>query len=264
MPINLDEYTFDKLESDLEAILRLQSILLQAAEGQRVGEIATEYKQLRSALLQDNTYKEVTPKFLRRYRDLESMWPAFKSFSAQWEPRRQEIREQFEPLFAEAERLELFNSMASSSQFAPKNAIYDSSAWNGATQPQERLAAIKSLMPIARNAIEQLISTLDVPNHNGGPQLDETEEAISQLRQLHIALGKILEAADEGKLWESLNEGLATETASYARRAAKALRDDPIPYALSAAVLAILTACGIPGIGGYLAGVALNMRKKQN
>jgi hypothetical protein len=262
MPINLDDYTFDKPESDLDAMLRLQGILLQAAEGTQTGEPALEYTKLRRALLQDLTYEDVIPKFVRRYRDLKSMWPAFKSFSAQWEPRRQEVREQFEPLLAEAERLELFNSMAASDQSAPRNELYDSFAWTGATQPKERRAAIRSLLPIARNAIEQLIATLDVANHNGGPRLDETEEAILQLRQLYTALGKILEAAEEGLLTDSLNDGLTTEAARYARRAAKALRDDPIPYALSATVLAILSACGFPGIGGYLAGVALNMRKK--
>jgi len=35
-----------------------------------------------------------------------------------------------------------------------------------------------------------------------------------------------------------------------------------MPYAASAMILAILTACGVQEIGGYLTGVALSMKKK--
>ena len=72
----------------------------------------------------------------------------------------------------------------------------------------------------------------------------------------------MLTAADDGKLADVFNNGLPSEAARYAKRAAKALRDDPMPYAVSATILAIMTACGIPGIGGYLTGVALSMKKK--
>ena len=60
---------------------------------------------------------------------------------------------------------------------------------------------------------------------------------------------------------EAFNEGLATETARYAKRAARALRDDPVPYTIAASVLALLTACGLPGIGGFLSSVAIQMKK---
>lgn len=253
MPLSLDDTQFD---NDLEALLRLQDILLQAVEGARGAELDHEYKELRRLLLEDDTYSDVIPTFVKRHRDLGSLWPALKSFSPQWEPRRVEVRNQFENTLEKAERLEL--------SVKPSNAVegYDSSAWTGAIKGIDRVRAVQTLLPIARNAVENLIGVLVAPRHNGGPPLDETVAAIQCLRELHRTLGEMLTAADEGKLSNAFADGLPTEAARYAKRAARALRDDPMPYAVSATVLAIMTACGVPGIGGYLAGVALSMKKK--
>jgi hypothetical protein len=66
---------------------------------------------------------------------------------------------------------------------------------------------------------------------------------------------------DSGRFEDDLGQSLAAEAARYAKRAARALRDDPMPYLWSALLLGIFEACGLPGIGGYLGGVALNVRK---
>lgn len=253
MPLALNDTQFD---NDLDALLRLQAILLQATEGGRGAELDHEYQELRRLLLGDHTYSDVIPTFVRRHRDLGSLWPTLKSFSPQWEPRRVEVRNQFEGALATAERIEFFGKPGD----AP--AGYDSSAWTGAIKGADRVKAVKTLLPIARNAVEHLIATLEAPRHNGGPPLDEAVAAIEALRQLHRTLGEMLVAADEGKLTDAYNGGLPTEAARYAKRAARALRDDPMPYAVSATILAIMTACGMPGIGGYLTGVALSMKKK--
>lgn len=254
MPFELTDTPF---ENDLDALLRLQDILLKAAEGARDDELNHEFEVLRKMMLADPTYKEVIPPFIRRHRDLGSLWPAFKSFSPQWEPRRVEVRKQFEPALEIAERAELFVT----NDPAPPG--YDSAAWTGASKPADRINAVKTLIPVTLLAIEQLIASLEAPNHNGAPPLDGTEEAIQQLRTLYTVLGALLAAADDGRLFDALNEGLATEAARYAKRAAKALRDDPIPYAFSAMILAVMSACGIGGgIAGWLAGVAINMKRK--
>ncbi len=94
MPLQLSETIF---ENDLDALLRFQDILLKAAEGARDAELSQEFEVLRKMMLADPTYEKVVPPFVRRHRDLGSLWPAFKSFSPQWEPRRAEVRKQFEP-----------------------------------------------------------------------------------------------------------------------------------------------------------------------
>lgn len=253
MPLPLMDTEF---ENDLEALLRLQDILLQAAEGARGPELDGEYKELRRLLLADRNYSDVIPTFVRRYRDLGSLWPAIKSFSPQWEPRRVEVRSQFEAALTKAEKIEIFGR-------AGNNPLhYDSTAWTGAIAGSERVKAVKTLLPIAQNAVELLIIELETPNHNGGPQLDETMAAIEHLRNLHRLLGELLAMADSGKLGDAVNDDLQAQAAKYAKLAARALRDDPMPYAVSATILAIMTACGIPDIGGYLTGVALSLKKK--
>lgn len=252
MPLALNDTQFD---NDFEALLRLQAILLEAVEGARGPELDNEYKELRRRLLGDDTYIEVIPAFVRRNRDLGSLWPALKSFSPQWEPRRIEVRNQFEDALAMAERIEVFGKSVGATTG------YDPSAWTGAIKGSDRVKAVKTLLPIAQNAVEQLIATLETPRHNGGPPLDEMVTAIENLRQLHRMLGEMLTAADEGRLSGAFNDGLPAEAARYAKRAARALRDDPMPYAASALILGIMTACGMPDIGGYLMGVALSMKK---
>ncbi len=253
MPLDRSDTPY---ENDLDILLRLQNILLEAVEVARGSELDHEYGELRKILLEDQEYVEVVPTFVRRHRDLGSLWPALKSFSPQWEPRRVEVRKQFEPALELAERAELFGT----ADTIPLG--YDSTAWTGASKPSDRIGAVKSLIPIALHAVDHLIASLETPRHNGGPPLDGTQEALENLRLLHKALGDLLNAADEGKLTDTLNDGLATEAARYAKRAAKSLRDDPFPYAFSATILAVLSACGLPTIGGYLAGVAINMKRK--
>lgn len=139
---------------------------------------------------------------------------------------------------------------------------YDSTAWTGASRPAARLIAVKTLLPVANAAIEELILSLDERGHNGGPPLNTTVEAINSLRSLHTVLGQIIEAADNGAIDAAYHDGMVSEACRYAKRAATKLRDDPMPYAMSAMVLAVLSACGFPGLGGFLSGFAANIQKK--
>lgn len=213
-----------------------------------------EYPAMRKDLLNNPAYAGLAPKFLRRCRDTGALWSFAKSVDGSWEPRRQFIRSEFEPLL---DHLESGNTQPSLQM--PGN--YDASAWTGIPSGPQRVRAIQTLIPVAQAAVGCLIDHLERPGHNGGPPLDEVETALKNLRALHTALGKLLEIADEGKLATQQGEGLVLEIGRFARRAAKTLVDDPVPYALSGTLLAILAACGLPGIGGYLSGVALTMRK---
>jgi len=96
---------------------------------------------------------------------------------------------------------------------------------------------------------------------NNGPLLDERIEALEHLRALHTALGDLIAATEAGHLDDDLGQGLAAETARLAKRATRALRDDPAPYLTSGLLLGVLSACGLPTIGGYLSGIAMNMRR---
>jgi hypothetical protein len=250
----------EQFASDLDFLLHFQNVLLRAVEGARDADIDQEYKAMRAALIADPKYELLIPEFVSRHRDLGSLWPTLKSFSPKWEPRRVEVRRQFEPAIAEADQVDPFASTAQPNWMG--DPPYDSAAWTGGATTASRLAAVKTLLPVARAAVERLIESLDAPRHNGGPPLDETVEAIDALRTLHKMLGQILDAADDGMLDQAYNEGMVLEACRYAKRAAKKLRDDPMPYAMSALLLAVFTACGFPGVGGFLGGVAANIQRK--
>lgn len=241
-------------DNDLDALTALQNILLQAAEGTRHAEIDNEYKELRANLLRNEEYGDIIPRSVRVNRDLSAFWAEFKSFNPQWEPRRQWIREQFAPLFDRAEALER----------SQESVAMDSQIWTGNESRQTRIRTVQTLLPLAQSAIESLIDQLSQTGSNGGPILDDRAEAIDQLRLLHIALGSLLDSIETGRFDDELGSGLAADAARYAKRAAKMLKDDPMPYLAASLLLGIFSACGFPGIGGHLSGVALAMRKNKS
>lgn len=251
-----------EIVSDDEAISQLQATLLRHVEGEREGMIDDEYRALRQAFLDNPNYAQLVPRFVRIHRDLGAMWPYMKSFNAQWEPRRQHVRQSLEPLFNRADELATASNDADPPwPGTPAPGKVDSADWTGTLSRTQKLAAAKTLLPVARASIERLMEELGKPSHNGGPPLDETVEAIEHLRKLHKALGDILEGI-EGNRWSEIEGmGLPAEAARYARRFARAVRDDPMPYAASALLLTVLTACGFPGIAGYLSGVAITVQK---
>lgn len=249
MPFDLSAYQ-GRFATDLDFLLAFQDLLLRAAEGARDDQLNAEYRTMRDTLLNSAQYANLAPTFVRHHPNLGSLWPSLKNFSPQWEPRRIEIRRQFEPAIAEADAPYIFGDPP-----------YPSSSWTGAIRPIDRIIATKTMLPVAQGAIEQLIAALNSPGHNGGPPLDGVEDAVRDLRALHSALGEVLAAADNGSLDAAYNGGLAREVSQYAKRAARKLRDDPIPYAMSGLILTVLSACGFPGIGGFLSGVAANMKR---
>lgn len=212
------------------------------------------YKNMRSDLLDRQAYRSLAPDFIRRCRDTGALWSFAKSVDPSWEPRRAFLREQFEPLLDYLE-----NGFHSTDQ---QPGPYDASAWTGAQTGTQRVAALRTMIPLAQASVEVLISHLEQPNHNGAPPLDDVTDALKHLKRLHSHLGAILSIVNSQGNISVIGEGLVAEAARYGKRAAKALKEDPIPYALSATILGILSACGFPGIAGYLSGIALNVRKR--
>lgn len=136
-----------------------------------------------------------------------------------------------------------------------------SSTWTGASTPAGRVKAVRTLIPVAREAVEQLISSLQLGQHNGGPPLHDHQDALAALKSLHSALGKLLQAADDGRLDRQYHGGLVDEAVRYSKRMMDSLRHDPLPYATAATVLAIMCACGFPTAGAFLADVTFNIRR---
>jgi hypothetical protein len=232
-----------KQVSDAFLAERLQSILINAADGRRsVGD--------------DSQYPNLRRELLRRVSSgppLLSTHPSVDSFSAyirgiRGKPARVErVRSEFSPLIDAVS--------------GPIISSIESSDWTGVESKTERLLIVRNLLPLAQAAVEGMIAVLSDTGGNGAPLLDHKQEAVEQLRKLHGALGDLLAAADSGHLDDELGEGLAAEAARYAKRAARALRDDPMPYVTSGLLNGLLAVCGFPGVGGFLGGIALNIRR---
>lgn len=235
-----------------ERVLDYQNELIGFFTGESLAD--DRYAEMRADLIGNEAYNGLAPKWIRRNRDLGSLWSFAKSVDGSWEPRRQFLREQFEPLL---DFLERDGAIPAPKMPGP----YDSSAWTGVTSTVQQAKAIKTLIPVSIASVETLIAHLEKPSHNGGPPLDEVEHAIVQLRALHGKLGQLLEAAETGRLKETIESGIIAEIARFGRQSARSLRGDPLPYALCGTLLAVFTACGFPGLGGYLGGVAMAMRK---
>jgi hypothetical protein len=135
-----------------------------------------------------------------------------------------------------------------------------SSSWTGISTNRERLIAARKLLPLAHATVGGLIAELEWPRGNGGPPLDDREQAIENLRELHRVIGELLQDLNADKE-PSLKQRLLDEAAGYLSRAAQSLQNDPMPYLVSAGLFAMLTAIGAGSLGGYVAGVTSRIKK---
>ena len=232
--------------SDAALAQRMQSILINAADGRRsVGEDA-QYSTLRKELVRR---KLGTPSFVTTHPSVDSFAAYIKGVGDKIE-RVRRVRADFEALLQALEGS------------AP--AEIASSAWTGIESPAERLRAVRTLLPLARAAVESLIASLSIPGGNNGPILDEREDALVHLRALHTTLGSLLAAIDSGHFEDQLGQGLFADAARYAKRAAQALKDDPLPYASAGLLLGLFTTLGMPTVGGFLSDVTMNLTKNRD
>jgi hypothetical protein len=170
---------------DDDAVLRLQSIMLDACEGRRDLGIDREYKRLRKPLIQRADLSDTVPKFVRSHQDLTSFWSYIRGVSDQWEPRRQHVRSTFEPLFARIEGRTL----------PPVR----SAKWTGRRTAAQQAQIVLSLGYDALRGVELLLEEQERALHNGGPVDPEQEEAIGKLKELHGALGELIGLAENGR-----------------------------------------------------------------
>lgn len=220
---------------------RVQSIFINAAEGRRSVGDDQQYPNLRRELIRRRLN---TPPLVSTHPSVDSFAAYIRGIDR---PERvPKVREEFEAIFLPTEEAS-----------AP---VFDAAEWGAPPSEGSRLRTVKRLLPLAQAAVDSMITTLSEPNPNGGPMLDSKAEAIEHLRELHQTLGELLSTLEDGGFNEK-GQRLLGEAAGYAKRAARSLRDDPMPYLASALLLGIFEACGLPGIANYLAGMAANIRK---
>lgn len=177
---------------DLEAITRLQSVMIAACEGNRDISSDRDYKSLRTPLLKRKDLTDVVPSYIRAHRDLNSMWAYLKGISGQWQPRREHVWETFRPLL---DRVEESGENAA--------APVTSSSWTGRPTTHETAVAVRALGPSALESVDWLIAELEPLGGNGGPGAEEAQEALSGLRELRDALSALITAVERDAALEA-------------------------------------------------------------
>lgn len=224
---------FDDLErlSTYQRAVELQNVLIAACEGKRDDVSNRKYIYLRQWAGDMPLLQQVRPLMVVTNHDLGSFWSYIKSVSDQWEPRRQHVRDEFRTFISTAEGLP-----ATWPEVA-------ASAWTGIKDPKEQAAAARALLPVAQASIETLIDHLERGRGNGGPPLEEHQEALEALKGLYGALGGLIAAYEQT---ETPAAAIKQEVVDFLGRAAKALKHDPMPFAVSALCMAVPAGCKPP------------------
>lgn len=201
--------------SDVEAIERLQSILLLGCEGNQDLVHGREYKALRRVLISRADLADALPSYVRSQRDLASFWAYIKSHAPSYAKRREHVRSSLEALF---ERIE-----------GRSKPPISSAAWTGRRTPAQQAAVVVAIGYDALAGVEYLLEEQERGLHNGGPVEPERVEAIDQLKALHHELGELIGLAHEGA-------PLAEALRSVKDRSKRALRwtKEPIGFAMGA------------------------------
>lgn len=232
--------------NDYEAALQLQTVLVSACEGNREGDPAVTYQQLRKWAMSKAGWASAIPPFVKGCHDLPSFWSYIRGVSDQWEPRRKHVRTAMETLLHLSEH---------------STEAITASAWTGIRSGPERLRGAQALIPVVKASIEALIAHYELGKGNGGPPLDEHQDALEALRGLHSTLGDILQLIDRG---QSIPAKAQREVVEYLGRAAKAVKDDSLPFVVSAMCMGVFTALGFPSVGGWLGAATIAIRKPCN
>jgi hypothetical protein len=231
--------------TDAAFIQRLQSIMINAAEGRR-------------SIADDRQYGELRKEFRKRGLSeppMVSTHPTVDSFMASMGETRnrivrvEQIRDDFRPV------LELVG--------ASGGEVVDASQWTGQRDRIARLKVVRELLPVAQSTVEAMIATLSEQGPNGGPLLDEREDALKHLRELHGTLGELLKAADAGAFDDELGQGLAAEAVRLAKHVRDTLRDEPLPCAVAGLLLGIFTINGMPTVGAFLSDATFHLTSKR-
>lgn len=108
------------------------------------------YVAMRKELL-DPSLEPLVPPFIRSCRDIEALWSYGKKLSPHWEPRRQHVRELFEPLLQHLERAkspaeELISNSLSSFDAGGVRAAWDKALKRTDSDPEGAITASRTLL----------------------------------------------------------------------------------------------------------------------
>jgi len=172
-----------KTVSDSALVERLQSILVNAADGRRNVSDDAQYPNFRRELTRR---KLPTPPLVSTHPSVDSFSAFIRGVGSKPE-RVARVRQEFEAVL----------------QFAATEAARPSgtnaSAWTGQRTLREQIAIIRGLAPMAAEEVEALADLVEKRRFND----PMTADAIACLRELHSALGQLIAEVDRGSLTQT-------------------------------------------------------------
>lgn len=178
--------------TDHGAVLRLQSIVISGCAGMRDLSADRDYKRLRVPLVKRPDLADVVPAYVKAHRDLTSFSSYIKGVSDSWRARREHVWETFNPLIDRVE--------------GRTRPPISSARWTGRRTAAQQAQVVLALAPDALVGVERLLEEQERALHNRGPVDPEQIQAIEQLKELHSALGELIDLAEAGSpLEESLH-----------------------------------------------------------
>jgi hypothetical protein len=162
---------------DAAAVERLESIMISACDGVRELGRDRAYKAFRKRLLAREDLADFVPSIVTTHNDLDSFVSSVKNISDR-EERRERVRNSFQAI--------------RSTLGDPEFPAIESRAWTGRPSAAQQAAIVKALALPALGAVEKLLRDQEDALDNGGPVDADREKALTDLRELHTALGELV------------------------------------------------------------------------
>lgn len=173
---------YDDIPSNiLERVEMMEGILIARATG-GVGEDRI-YVELRREFMNDPRIRDVLPKFVRTYRNIDAFWPYIKAEAGTYAERREIISKAFTPLF---DHLEGRNSAPADKVSSDALGSFDAEAVHAvwAKALERRTSDPEGAITLARTLLETVTKRI----------LDERGEAYSNTDDLPKLYGKVAKA----------------------------------------------------------------------
>lgn len=186
--------------NDLQAMERLESIMLSACDGARDLGRDRAYKAFRKRLMQRDDLVDFVPSLVRTHNDLDS-FASFINGIEDREERRERVRMSFQAIL--------------STLRPPDSEPFKAAGWTGRPSPSQQAQIVRALAVPALEVVERLIADQGRALDNGGPTDVEQEQALKDLRELHAALGELIRLVNADRPIE----GIMGQLANLRRRA---------------------------------------------
>lgn len=244
--------------TDAAAVERLESIMISACDGARDISRDRAYKAFRKRLLARDDLADFVPSVVTTHNDLDSFVSSIKDIRER-EERRERVRNSFEAIKS---TLRIGDAK-----------IFESHTWTGRPSSAQQARIVKALAIPALDVVERLLRDQELALDNGGPVDPDQEKALTDLRELHTALGELIRLIEADRPIEgALTRFVALKNRAIARIGENLRKDAGALHVTFSTLTVGITTIGIAELItgkevtavalGAIAGAAFSQRRR--